>query len=97
MLEKIGLTQSEIEEITEKFDDNLLKTMIEEETLFLENYYIFKKYNFDYINEIVVYFLPIFTNDSLYLENKLKELITELGEEYLDKIGEDLTLLEVLL
>ena len=41
---------------------------------FINIYNLFKKYNFYYIDDIIVNYLEIFTKDSEFVENKINKL-----------------------
>ena len=59
-------------------------------------YNLFKKYNFYYIDDIILNYLEIFTLDSEFVENKINKLKDILGDNYIYIIGNDLRYLEVL-
>ena len=98
MFESIGLTIEEREEIIDKYDASFLKEIIENKELFLQNYEIFMKHDFsNYINDIVLRYLPIFIIEPCVLEGKIIELINVHGNNYVDIISKNMELLEVLL
>lgn len=67
-----------------------------DEDNFINIYNIFKKYNFYYIDDIIINYLEIFTLDSEFVENKINKLKDILGDNYIYIIGNDLRYLEVL-
>ena len=67
-----------------------------DEDNFINIYNIFKKYNFYYIDDIIINYLEIFTLDSEFVENKINKLKDVLGDNYIYIIGNDLRYLELL-
>ena len=63
---------------------------------FINIYNLFKKYNFYYIDDIIINYLEIFTLDSEFVENKINKLKDVLGDNYIYIIGNDLRYLEIL-
>lgn len=57
---------------------------------FNEIYDVLIKYKFDYIQEIILNYLDLFELDSKYVENNIKELISNLGDDYVRIIGKDM-------
>lgn len=68
-----------------------------DEDNFISIYNLFKKYNFYYIDDIIVNYLEIFTLDSEFVENKINKLKDILGDNYIYIIGNDLRYLEVMI
>ena len=64
---------------------------------FLEIYNIFKKYNFYFVDDIILNYLEIFFMDSSEVETKLLVLKDKLGDKFNYKIGNDMRYLESLL
>lgn len=64
---------------------------------FIRVYEVFKKNNFNYIDDIIVNYLEIFTLDSNFVENKINKLKDILGNNYIYIIGNDLRYLEFLI
>ena len=67
-----------------------------DEDNFINIYNIFKKYNFYYIDDIIINYLEIFTLDSEFVENKINKLKDVLGDNYIYIICNDLRYLELL-
>ena len=67
-----------------------------DEDNFINIYNLFKKYNFYYIDDIIIDYLEIFTKDCEFVENKINKLKDILGDNYIYIIGNDLRYLEVL-
>ena len=68
-----------------------------DEDNFISIYNLFKKYNFYYIDDIIINYLEIFTKDSEFVENKINKLKDILGDNYIYIIGNDLRYLEVMI
>lgn len=65
-----------------------------DENNFIQIYNVFKKYDFYFINDIIVNFLEIFSLDKSFVERKILELKEELGEKFVYIIGNDMRYLE---
>ena len=64
---------------------------------FNQVYQIFKKYQFYFIDDIILNYLEIFEVNPIIVEKKILELIKELGTKYTYIIGADLRILEKIL
>ena len=82
-------------QIIKKYDKEYLNLIDEE--LFLRNYEIFQKYNFYYIDEIILYYLELFELDNEELDIKLQYLIKKLGYDYLEIISKNIFILDNIL
>lgn len=67
------------------------------EDKFKEIYDIFKKYNFYYIDDIILHYLEIFTMDSKVVEKGILKLNRELGNNFVYLIGNNMSYLEKIL
>ena len=56
-----------------------------------------KKYNFDYIEDIILGYLEMFELNNDIVEKKINNLKKILGEDYKDIIGKDMTYLEYII
>ena len=65
-----------------------------DEKKFIKIYEIFKKYGFNYIDDIILKYLDIFMLDEDEVINGIISLKKELGENFVNIIGNDLTYLE---
>lgn len=79
----------------EKYDENYLLSFDREK--FLEIYKLFRKYNFYFIDDIVLYYLEIFNLEKEIVERKIKELNKLYGNDYVYIIGNDITKLSYFL
>ncbi len=68
-----------------------------DEENFIKVYNIFKKYNFYFVEDIIVDYLEIFELDPVIVENKILDLKNELGQYYNYIIGNDMRYLEKIL
>lgn len=86
------LDEDYIEELYENHDIEYLKNIDEDN--FNEIYNLFKKYNFDFIEDIILRYIEIFVIDYNTVEIRLNNLIKALGDNYIDIIGNDMSYLE---
>jgi len=57
---------------------------------FKQVYDILVKYNFDYIQDIILNYIELFELEPSYVEDSIKNLIDELGNNYVRIIGNDM-------
>lgn len=65
-----------------------------DETNFFEVYKMFRKYNFYFVNEIILNYLEIFDMDSNDVELGIINLKNKLGNNFVRIIGDDMTYLD---
>lgn len=92
MFYKKYLDEFYLGELFQNYDINYLKNV--EEVNFGKVYNVLRKYHFDYIEDIILGYLEIFEMDPMIVEDKILKLKKILGDNYVDKIGEDLSYLE---
>ena len=63
-------------------------------TNFIKVYNIFKKYNFYFIDDIILNYLEIFELDEILVDKKILELKEKLGDNFVYLIGNDMRYLE---
>ena len=68
-----------------------------DENKFLEIYNLFKKYGFYFVDDIIINYLELFEYDKETLEKGIISLKDNLGENFVFKIGNDLSLLDSIL
>lgn len=68
-----------------------------DEDNFVKIYNLFKKYNFYFINDIILKYLEIFTLNPEIVDAKILYLKEKLGEKFVYLIGEDMCYLENIL
>ncbi|MEI3251390.1 MAG: hypothetical protein V8R79_01070 [Candidatus Gastranaerophilaceae bacterium] len=81
--------------VLDNYEYEYLKTLNEDN--FKEVYNLLKKYNFYFINDIILNYIEIFELDTKLLEEKINVLKEELGDNYIYIIGNNMRYLEVLL
>lgn len=81
--------------ILDNYEYEYLKTLDEDN--FKEVYNLLKKYNFYFINDIILNYIEIFELDTKLLEEKINILKEELGDNYIYIIGNNMRYLETLL
>lgn len=64
---------------------------------FLDIYNLFKKYNFYFIEDIILNYLEIFSLSKEEVEKEILDLKEELGEQFVYIIGNDMRYLEKIL
>lgn len=67
------------------------------QTNFLEIYKLLRKYNFYFLDDIILYYLEIFELDKEIVKKKIEELEKLYGKDFVYVIGENLTKLEYFL
>lgn len=65
-----------------------------DEDNFVKIYNLFNKYNFYFINDIILKYLEIFEMDHNEVEDKLIELKDKLGNNFVQIIGNDMSYLD---
>lgn len=63
---------------------------------FINIYNLFKKYNFYFIDDIILNYLEIFQLDVNFVDEKIKYLRHKLGSNFVYEIGNDLRYLEII-
>lgn len=79
----------------EKYEEWYLNQL--DENKFNKIYNLFKKYNFYYIEDIIINYLEIFEFEEYLIEESILKLKEKLGENFVYKIGNDLSYLEEIL
>lgn len=81
--------------VLDNYEYEYLKTLDEDN--FKEVYNLLKKYNFYFINDIILNYIEVFELDTKLLEEKINILKEELGDNYIYIIGNNMRYLEALL
>lgn len=68
-----------------------------DENKFNKIYNLFKKYNFYYIEDLIINYLEIFEYEEYLIEESILKLKEKLGENFVYIIGNDLSYLEEIL
>lgn len=89
------VSKENLELIIEEYESAYLESL--EEKNFLEICSLFKKYNVYCIEDIIVNYLELFTEEKSKIETKLVNLIKQLGKNYSFIIGNDLRYIKKLI
>ena len=89
------LNEIYLELLYDKYEEWYINSL--DENKFLNIYNLFKKYNFYYIDDIIINYLEIFELEIEEVEKGILNLKEKLGEKFIFKIGNDLTYLDELL
>ena len=81
--------------IYDKYEEDYITNL--DKTNFEEIYQLFKKYNFYFIEDIIITYLEIFTLDKDLIEQGILRLKEKLGENFVFIIGNNLRYLEEIL
>ena len=79
----------------DKYENWYLEQLDEEN--FIKVYNLLKSYGFYFIEDIIIYYLEVFEYDIDDVENGLLRLKETLGDDFVYLIGNDLSLLEIIL
>lgn len=74
--------------IVDNYDELYLGNL--DENSFVKIYELFKKYNFYFINDIILKYLEIFQMSDTYVENEILKLKEKLGDKYICEIGNNM-------
>lgn len=77
------------------YEDEYLESLDDEN--FVQVYRVFQKYNFYFIEDIILNYLDIFTLDPKYVEDEIILLKNVLGANFIYIIGHDMRYLEKML
>lgn len=83
-----------LEQLYDNYEEFFLNDIDEEN--FIKIYMIFKKYNFYFIQDIILAYLEIFTLDSYEIDEKILKLKEKLGSDFVKKIGNKISYLDLL-
>ena len=78
--------------ILDEYDEGYLSTLDEEQFKII--YDLFKEYGFTYIEDIILKYLEIFEMEYGEVREKLEDLKTELGDNFIYIISNQLSLLD---
>ena len=81
--------------ILEEYDDGYLSTLSEEQ--FRVIYELFREYGFTYLEDIILRYLEVFEMDYALVQEKLEELRSDLGPDFIYIIRNNLSLLDRIL
>lgn len=84
-----------LELVYDKYEEWYIKQL--DENRFNKIYNIFKKYNFYYIEDIIINYLEIFEYEEKLIEKGILNLKDKLGENFIFIIGDNLSYLDLIL
>lgn len=84
-----------LENIIDTYGEDIKQDILENKDIVLENYQFLKTLNIISIDEIFQRYVTIFLDEDF--KKKVKKLIVNLGEDYIEKIEEDISLFDSLL
>lgn len=93
-LKKYNITDEDIDSLIENYNDGLIELVSNNQILVEQNINVFLSYGFDYIEDIIMYNLPLFVMGTTYIREKLNNLKLKLGDNYIELIGDNLDLLD---
>lgn len=91
--EDFNLEEEERKRIMETYDKGLLEEVMNRKEVVLKNIYLLEQYGIDFTHALLVSYLPLFLTEEELLKEKMEQLIEELGEDYLEQIRNDLSLI----
>lgn len=89
------ISQTKFELLCENYEAWYLNGLNEED--FLKVYNIFRKYNFYFIDDIILNYIELFELEENEVEDKILSLKNKLGENFVYIIGNDMRYLEELI
>ena len=95
MFLKKYLSESKFNLLLDTYEEFYLNDL--DETNFIEIYNLFKKYNFYFVDDIILNYLEIFSMEPMEVEEKILELKDKLGDKFNYIIGIDMRYLESIL
>ena len=95
MLLKKYLGESKFNLLLDAYEEFYLNDL--DETNFIEIYNLFKKYNFYFVDDIILNYFEIFSMEPMEVEEKILELKDKLGDKFNYIIGIDMRYLESIL
>ena len=93
MLNEI-LSSNKLKLLYDKYNDYYIDGIDYDNLISIYN--LFKKYQFYYIDDILVNYLEIFEKDYDYVEDKILELKEKLGNNFVFIIGNDMRYLDLI-
>ena len=95
MFLKKYLSESKFNLLLDIYEEFYLNDL--DEKSFIEIYNLFKKYNFYFVDDIILNYLEIFSMEPMEVEEKILELKDKLGDKFNYIIGIDMRYLESIL
>ena len=84
-----------LENIIDTYGEDIKEDILENKNIVLENYNFLQKLNIISVDEIFQRYITIFLDENF--KNKVNKLISNLGEDYIEKIEENISIFDSLL
>ena len=84
-----------LENIIDTYGEDIKEDILENKDIVLENYNFLQELNIISVDEIFQRYITIFLDENF--KNKVNKLISNLGEDYIEKIEENISILDSLL
>ena len=84
-----------LENIIDTYGEDIKEDILENKDIVLENYNFLQELNIISLDEIFQRYITIFLDEDF--KNKLNKLISNLGEDYIEKIEENISIFDSLL
>ena len=88
------MTENDIKTLKENFDEDMIKELDMENVKIIIDYLLRKKVY--YAKDLLLNSLDLFLLDSNIFIEKFENLKIKLGSNYVDKLGEDMSLIELM-
>ena len=86
------LNSTYIDLIYDNYDKDYLSSL--DENNFNKIYLLLKKYDFYFIEDIILNYLELFELDEKYVESAIKEVKSLLGDNFVKQIGQNMRLID---
>ena len=84
-----------LENIIDTYGEDIKEDILENKDIVLENYNFLQELNIISVDEIFQRYITIFLDENF--KNKVNKLISNLGEDYIEKIEENISVFDSLL
>lgn len=84
-----------LENIIDTYGEDIKEDILENKDIVLENYNFLQELNIISVDEIFQRYITIFLDEDF--KNKVNKLISNLGEDYIEKIEENISIFDRLL
>jgi hypothetical protein len=84
-----------LENIIDTYGEDIKEDILENKDIVLENYNFLQELNIISVDEIFQRYITIFLDENF--KNKVNKLISNLGEDYIEKIEENISIFDSLL
>ncbi len=84
-----------LENIIDTYGEDIKEDILENKDIVLENYNFLQELNIISVDEIFQRYITIFLDEDF--KNKVNKLISNLGEDYVEKIEENISIFDSLL